>query len=213
MKVIPPKIYEKKSPEEWKAQLLEKWKMLSGKTIEESQSIYLINASHLPWYGSRIFSVESKSEDLPKRFDVAVNISGIHLLSSEKKEVFETFSYSEIEEVFTTAKALEIKFVNQPNEDEKKPVSFITTKAREISILISEYTSYLKHHSQYAKALFDHELPGEGLLAFKKDDVIKIIQRKDKEWLVGEVHGRRGTVNALFLFFSSFHSLISKTPP
>lgn len=81
-------------------------------------------------------------------------------------------------------------------------------QAPEIASVIGAYFDYVKNKSEFARVLRfkifselslifrNYEVNDPSLLSLKKNEVVKILNRRDDGWLVGELRGKVGMVKA-----------------
>ena len=189
---LPEYLRSRRTLEDWKQLIFYQHSLLISKSIDDIKNEYLTVVQQLPLYGAALFrNLESKTPmpPVPNKFDVAINITGIHFLDTATKAVLKTITFSEL------------KSYNCPN-----PTTLVLSLSRAQTVtldcegegvrmvtVLREHVETLQGSAQFARALFDYDVSDEHLLSFKKGDIITLIEKDAKGWYVGELKGKSGS--------------------
>ncbi|CAB3362581.1 Hypothetical predicted protein [Cloeon dipterum] len=153
-------------------------------------------AKDWPTYFARIFPITGSHQN-PDVKHLAVSHSGIRLIRREKSipndylQVLDTFNFDEVAETSTVkGNALQIILTSGTR------FVFYTHRAIQIRNMIERYMVEIdKEQHEFVRAVNDHPTRDSSLLAFKKGDLIKVVNKDQyiqKGWLYGSMNGRSG---------------------
>ncbi|XP_059488254.1 unconventional myosin-XV isoform X5 [Neocloeon triangulifer] len=153
-------------------------------------------AKDWPTYFARIFPITGSHQN-PDVKHLAVSHSGIRLIRREKSipndylQVLDTFSFDEIAETsIVKGSALQIVLTSGTR------YVFFTQRAIQIRNMIERYIVEIdKEQHEFVRAVSDHPTREPSLLAFRKGDLIKVVNKDQyiqKGWLYGSTNGRSG---------------------
>lgn len=143
-KYIPKALVSRRTPEEWKQQILPLHQELKGIDTQFARDMYVQYVKKWPLYGSVVFPVKGLGEFEKRLISVAINWNGIHILDRATKSVIHSYDHNQVVVASYTVSKLNVTV--ELSDGSHKQYSFGTPMGVEVDPLMRVYNSFYRTH-------------------------------------------------------------------